>query len=146
MDIIGDIASTLSDFGPYAIAAVVLVWLWYIKDPIVDFYKRKMELDEARAKADGQLSELIRNNTAALENSSAALTNNTAVLNVIKAEKDKIVDIVVAERNHNAQLIENADKASSMRLVHIEALIEDNSKELAKANTTLCVIGERVDR
>ena len=107
------------DLFPWVVLAIVLFLLVKERSTIRRYFAARIEAYEGRKQADAVLAELIRNNTAALD-------NNTAALESVKAD-----------RGETRRLLSYHEQASAERIQHvqevvnrIDATVTDNSRQI----------------
>ena len=103
-----DIARELRDapdLFPWVVLAIVLVVAFKEREVIRDFFTSIIDARKETTAFHAQQNELIRNNTAALQ-------NNTAMLQILKQERDSM-----------AAKLEHHEQMSAERIAHVQTVV-----------------------
>lgn len=115
------------DLFPWVCLAVVLALLFRERDTIRRYFMARIDAYEGRKQSDAVLAELIRNNTAALD-------NNTAALNAVKSD-----------RGETRKLISYHETMSAERMQHIQEVVNRIDATVTQNSRQIGLIEDRTD-
>lgn len=95
------------DLFPWVCLVLICMVLLSQHKRIIAYFDARIDAYGAKKQSDAVLAELIRNNTAALE-------NNTAALNAVKSD-----------RGETRRLLQYHENASAERIQHLQNVIND---------------------
>lgn len=113
------------DLFPWVCLVLVCIAVLSQHKRIIAYFDARIEAYGAKKQSDAVLAELIRNNTAALE-------NNTAALNAVKAD-----------RGETRRLLQYHDNASAERMQHIQNVINDIEHDTKENKAGIKVLLDR---
>lgn len=112
---------------PWVVLAIVLFFVYKERSTIKNLIQSRIDANKNIEKHNTIIDELIRNNTAALE-------NNTAVLKAFEGNRDMT-------RN----LIESHEEMSKERVQHLQTVMNRLDKTLTKNNNILGLLEDRTE-
>ena len=92
---------------------------------ILAYFDARIEAQRDRVKADAVMAELVRNNTAALQ-------NNTEMLSILRTE-----------RHEMAALLENHETMSAERLSHVQTVVNRIDQTVRENHSDITLIADR---
>lgn len=95
------------DLFPWVCLVLICIVMLSQHKRIIAYFDARIDAYGAKKQSDAVLAELIRNNTAALE-------NNTAALNAVKSD-----------RGETRRLLQYHENASAERIQHLQNVIND---------------------
>lgn len=126
-----DVARTLKespDLFPWVILGIVLVIMFKERVMIREFFKSIIDSRKETTVFHAQQNELIRNNTAALQ-------NNTAMLEILKKDR------------HNMEAkIEHHEKLSEERIAHMQTVVNRIDKTVRESKEDISIILDRTKK
>lgn len=121
-----DILRKSPDLFPWVCLAIVLIFIYKGRHEIKDYVKAAINAKKEVTLYHAQHNELVRNNTA-------ALNNNTAALELVQRDREILL-----------QFLEHHEKMSGERFDHLQRvanqtrdIVIDNQKEIIVANERL---------
>lgn len=92
---------------------------------ILAYFDSRVEANRAKVKSDAVMAELVRNNTAALQ-------NNTEMLSILKTE-----------RHEMAALLENHETLSAERIAHLQTVVNRIDSTVRDNHNDITLIADR---
>lgn len=92
---------------------------------ILAYFDARIEAQRDRVKSDAVMAELVRNNTAALQ-------NNTEMLSILRTE-----------RHEMAALLENHETMSAERLSHVQTVVNRIDQTVRENHSDITLIADR---
>lgn len=134
------------DLFPWVCLALVLVFVYTQRNRIVEYFDARIDAHRARSKSDAVMEELVRMNTAtvenvksALENSTAALENNSAAFN----NNTAMLSILQQERRDMVTLLESHEQLSGERIAHVQTVVNRIDETVRQNNNEISLISDR---
>lgn len=131
MEEVTDLAQLLHDspdIFPWVVLAIILIFLYFergtIRELINGIINSRKEVSEYHARN----NELIRNNTAALE-------NNTAVLQIVQNDRKEMIDLL----KHHEELSKERDQ-------HIQKVVNRIDDTTRGNRSDISIIADRTER
>lgn len=112
---------------PWVVLAIVLIFVYKERNTIRNLFQSRIDANKEMKLHNAIVDELIRNNTA-------ALNNNTAVLETIKVDRDITKNAIDGhekmsmERIQHLQIVLNRIDKTVTRNNHIMGLLEDRTE------------------
>lgn len=122
---LGKMLHDTPDLFPWVVLAVVMIVIVAQHKRILAYFDAKIESYKERERSDAIIAELIRNNTA-------ALNNNTAALDMIKAD-----------RGEARQLIQYHEQASKERIEHIQTVVNRIDETVSQNEKDISILKDR---
>ena len=122
---IGKILHDTPDLFPWVCLAIILIIVLAQHKRILAYFDTRIEAYGARKEHDAVLAELIRNNTA-------ALNNNTAALESVKAD-----------RGETRRMLNYHEAASKERMEHIQTVVNRIDETVSQNEKDISVIKDR---
>lgn len=116
------------DLFPWVALAIVLVFAYKERDMIRELFTSIIQSKKEASIYQAQHNELVRNNTAALE-------NNTAALELVQKDREMLTKI-----------IENHEEMSAERERHIQAVVNRIDETARRNGEALMVIEDRTGK
>lgn len=116
------------DLFPWVVLCIVLFILWKERATIKELVQGIITARKETALYHAQHNELIRNNTAALQ-------NNTAMLQILKQERDTMRSELATH-----------EQLSAERMAHIQTVVNRIDKTTSANKESIKVIEDRTDR
>lgn len=113
------------DLFPWVCLAIVLILLVAQHKRILAYFDARIDAYSAKQKSDAVIAELIRNNTA-------ALNNNTAALESVKQD-----------RGETRRMINYHENASKERMEHIQSVVNDIRDTVTQNEKDITVLKDR---
>lgn len=131
---IGKLLHDTPDLFPWVCLAIILIVCTAQHKRILSYLDARIDAWRAKEKSDAVMAELVRNNTA-------ALNNNTAALNAVKNDRgatralidyhEKVskerIDTVIGEINHVQTVVNHIDETVQSNAKGIQ-IVEDRTK------------------
>lgn len=102
---------------------------------ILAYFDSRIEAHKARERSDAILAELIRNNTAALD-------NNTAALKSVEADRGETRRMLAFHESASKERIDAVKK----ELEHMQTVINRVDDKVAKNNQMMAILEDRTDK
>lgn len=121
---LGKMLHETPDLFPWVCLAIVLIILTSQHKRIFAYIDARIEAYNNRQQADAVIAELIRNNTA-------ALNNNTAALEMVKSDRGATKQLINYHETISKERIDKVlDDIAHMQTTanHIDELVSDNSR------------------
>lgn len=115
------------DLFPWVVLAIVIFVLYKERSTIKELVQSIIQSRKDTTVFHAQQNELIRNNTAALE-------NNTAMLSILQQERYDMVS-----------LLEHHDQMSSERIAHVQTVVNRIDDTVSRNKENLAIIADRTD-
>lgn len=115
------------DLFPWVVLAIVIFVLYRERTTIKELFQSIIQSRKDTTIFHAQQNELIRNNTAALE-------NNTAMLSILQQE-----------RNDMVSLLEHHDQMSSERIAHVQTVVNRIDDTVSKNKENIAIVVDRTD-
>lgn len=116
------------DLFPWVVLAIVLALLIKERGTIRRYISARIDAYEGRKQSDAVLAELIRNNTAALD-------NNTAALQSVKAD-----------RGETRRLLSYHEQASAERIHHVQEVVNRINETVTGNSRQIGIIEDRTNK
>ena len=110
---------------PWVVFAVFIVIAIAQHKRIFAYFDARIEAQKAKVKSDAVMAELVRNNTAALQ-------NNTEMLSILKTE-----------RHEMAALLENHETLSAERIAHLQTVVNRIDGTVRDNHNDITLIADR---
>lgn len=124
------------DLFPWVVLVIVLAFLYRERGVIRELFESIIQSRKEVSIYHAQHNELVRNNTAALE-------NNTAALDMVKKEREMLAKIMDRHEQLSAERFSRHEEMSAERERHIQAVI-NRIDETARSNgEALMVLEDR---
>lgn len=114
------------DVLPWVIFVVVGIVLWKSRHHITNWIQASIDEKKEQTVYHAQQNELIRNNTAALQNNTAAL------------------EMVQRDRETTIMRIDQHEKMSEERFTHLQAVVNQTRDTVLENSKSIAVVGEKV--
>ena len=114
------------DLFPWVCLAIILIVICAQHKRILAYFDARIDAYAARKQSDAVLAELIRNNTAALE-------NNTAALNAVKQDRGESRRMIQFHEQVSAERIQNVrDDINHVQTVvnDVRDIVSNNEKNI----------------
>lgn len=115
------------DLFPWVCLALVLVLVVKERGTIRSYVNARISAYDAKKQSDAVMAELVRNNTAALD-------NNTAALEAVKND-----------RGSTRKLVEHHESASAERMAHIQEVVNRIDTTVTANSKSITIIEDRTD-
>lgn len=115
------------DLFPWVVLAIVIFVLYKERSTIKELVQSIIQSRKDTTVFHAQQNELIRNNTAALE-------NNTAMLSILQQERYDMVS-----------LLEHHDQMSSERIAHVQTVVNRIDDTVSKNKENIAIVVDRTD-
>lgn len=115
------------DLFPWVVLAIVIFVLYRERTTIKELFQSIIQSRKDTTIFHAQQNELIRNNTA-------ALNNNTAMLSILQQE-----------RNDMVSLLEHHDQMSSERIAHVQTVVNRIDDTVSKNKENIAIVVDRTD-
>lgn len=115
------------DLFPWVVLAIVIFVLYRERTTIKELFQSIIQSRKDTTVFHAQQNELIRNNTAALE-------NNTAMLSILQQERYDMVS-----------LLEHHDQMSSERIAHVQTVVNRIDDTVSKNKENIAIVVDRTD-
>lgn len=122
---LGKMLHDTPDLFPWVVLAVVMIVIVAQHKRILAYFDAKIESYKERERSDAIIAELIRNNTAALDNNTAAL------------------DMIKADRGEERQLIQYHEQASKERIEHIQTVVNRIDETVSQNEKDISILKDR---
>lgn len=122
---LGKLLHDTPDLFPWVCLAIILVIILAQHKRILAYFDARIEAYGARKEHDAVLAELIRNNTA-------ALNNNTAALESVKAD-----------RGETRRMLQYHENASKERMEHIQTVVNRIDETVSQNEKDISIIKDR---
>lgn len=115
------------DLFPWVVLAIVIFVLYRERTTITELFQSIIQSRKDTTVFHAQQNELVRNNTAALE-------NNTAMLSILQQERYDMVS-----------LLEYHDQMSSERIAHVQTVVDRIDDTVSKNKENIAIVVDRTD-
>ena len=115
------------DLFPWVVLAIVIFVLYRERTTITELFQSIIQSRKDTTVFHAQQNELVRNNTAALE-------NNTAMLSILQQERYDMVS-----------LLEHHDQMSSERIAHVQTVVDRIDDTVSKNKENIAIVVDRTD-
>ena len=115
------------DLFPWVVLAIVIFVLYRERTTIAELFQSIIQSRKDTTVFHAQQNELVRNNTAALE-------NNTAMLSILQQERYDMVS-----------LLEHHDQMSSERIAHVQTAVDRIDDTVKKNKENIAIVVDRTD-
>lgn len=122
---LGRLLHDTPDLFPWVCLAIVLIVIMAQHKRILAYFDARIEAYTAKKQSDAVMAELVRNNTAALE-------NNTAMLSILKQDRLKSIDV-----------IESHEIMSKERMAHIQTVVNRIDTIVQENHSDIMLIADR---
>ena len=122
---LGKMLHDTPDLFPWVCLAIIMVLLVTQHKRIFAYIDARIEAYSAKKESDAVLAELIRNNTA-------ALNNNTAALESVKAD-----------RGETRRMLQYHEQSSKERIEHLQTVVNRIDETVAQNETNISIIKDR---
>lgn len=113
---------------PWVVFVAVGLVFWRERDLFKGYIRARIDAHRESARFSMSYAELVRNNTAALE-------NNTAALKLVEHDRDRLAD-----------LVEHHEKVSKERIDHLQTVINRIDATVTKNSREIALIEDRTDK
>ena len=120
-----ELLHTTPTLFPWVCLSIILIVAVTQQKRILAYFDARIDAYQARQQSDAVLAELIRNNTA-------ALNNNTAALESVKQD-----------RGESRRLIQYHESMSKERMEHIQAVVNRIDKTVSQNEKNITVLKDR---
>lgn len=124
---LGKMLHDTPDLFPWVCLAIIMILIVSQRKRIFAYFDARIEAYSARKEHDAMLAELIRNNTAALD-------NNTAALESVKAD-----------RGETRRMLNYHEQASKERIEHIQTVVNRIDETVNNNKDKLSIIKDRTE-
>lgn len=124
----GKILHSTPDLFPWVCLSIVCIIVVSQHKRILAYFDARIEAYGARKQSDAVMAELIRNNTA-------ALNNNTAALESVKAD-----------RGETRRMLQYHEEASKERMEHIQNVVNKIEESATENNKNIEIVKDLVSR
>lgn len=115
------------DLFPWVVLAIVIFVLYRERTTIAELFQSIIQSRKDTTVFHAQQNELVRNNTAALE-------NNTAMLSILQQERYDMIS-----------LLEHHDQMSSERIAHVQTAVDRIDDTVNKNKENIAIVVDRTD-
>lgn len=115
------------DLFPWVVLAIILFVVYKERSTIKELFQSIIQSRKETALYHAQHNELVRNNTAALQ-------NNTAMLEILKQD-----------RNNMASMLEHHDQMSSERIAHVQTVVNRIDRTVSCNKENIAIIADRTN-
>ena len=125
-----DVAKILHDtpdLFPWVVLAIVLFVIYKERTTIREFFQSIVQSRKETAIFHAQQNELVRNNTAALQ-------NNTAMLEILKQDRQNMVS-----------MLEYHEQMSMERIAHVQTVVNRIDQNTSDNNKSIAILKDRTD-
>lgn len=122
---LGKMLHDTPDLFPWVCLAIIMVLLVTQHKRILAYIDARIEAYGAKKESDAVLAELIRNNTA-------ALNNNTAALESVKAD-----------RGETRRMLQYHEQSSKERIERLQTVVNRIDETVAQNETNISIIKDR---
>lgn len=116
------------DLFPWVCLALLLIVIATQHKRIIAYFDARIESYLDKKQSDAVMAELVRNNTAALE-------NNTQMLSILKQERQQMVT-----------LLEQHESFSAERIAHLQTVINRVDKTVTENQRDIVLINDRTKK
>lgn len=113
---------------PWIVLVLVCVVTWREKDLVKGFIRARIEAHRESARFSMTYAELVRNNTAALDNNTAALK------------------MVENDRSSTNKLLDHHEKLMEERMAHLQTVVNRIDERTTDNREDIVRVAERVDK
>lgn len=113
------------DLFPWVCLGMVILVVIAQHKRILAYFDARIDSYTAKKQSDAVMAELVRNNTAALD-------NNTAMLSILKQDRHEV-----------AALLENHETLSAERIAHMQTVLNRVDEKVAENNVSIQLLEDR---
>lgn len=113
------------DLLPWVILIIVVFVVWRCRKHILDWFQASINEKKDNQVYHAQQNELIRNNTA-------ALNNNTAALELVQKDREML-----------AEMVNNHEKLSAERIAHLQTVVNRIDMTVTENSKNISMIEDR---
>lgn len=124
---LGKILHDTPDLFPWVCLAIIMIIVLAQHKRIIAYFDARIEAYGAKKEHDAVLAELIRNNTA-------ALNNNTAALQSVKAD-----------RGETRRMLQYHENASKERMEHIQTVVNRIDGTVSNNKDNISILKDRTE-
>ena len=124
---LGKILHDTPDLFPWVCLAIIMIIVLAQHKRIIAYFDARIEAYGAKKEHDAVLAELIRNNTA-------ALNNNTAALESVKAD-----------RGETRRMLQYHENASKERMEHIQTVVNRIDETVSNNKDNISILKDRTE-